>query len=186
MIKSKLNDEISVELISILKYRFEANMNRHSNIQWDFVESKLKPNAQALWSLNEMELSGGEPDVVQLGIDENVIYFCDCSIQTPKGRRSLCYDSEALESRKEHKPKDSAVNMALEMGVELLTEFEYRKLQEYGEFDTKTSSWLKTPPSIREKGGAIFGDYRFGSVFVYHNGAESYYAVRGFRALLKV
>jgi len=184
------------ELLRILKARFEKNMNRHKGIEWAKVQAKLEGNPDSypdekLWSLYEMERTGGEPDVVvpiDIGNDtkSGEYIFYDCSEESPKGRRSVCYDNEALESRKEHKPKNSAIGMAADMGIELLTEEEYRELQKLGKFDTKTSSWVKTPPEIRKLGGAIFCDFRFGRVFTYHNGAESYYAGRGFRGLLKV
>lgn len=161
-------------------------MNRHKDIEWKKVEEKLKTHPEKLWSLNEMEESGGEPDVVGFDKKTSEYIFYDCSGESPKGRRSLCYDREALESRKKHKPKNSAMDLAGDMGIELLTEEEYYKLQELGEFDSKTSSWLKTPNELRKLGGAIFGDYRFGRVFIYHNGAESYYGARGFRGSLKV
>jgi hypothetical protein len=181
------------ELLSALKTRFEKNMIRHKGLEWAKVQAKLEANADKLWSLNEMEKTGGEPDVV--GHDKKTTatagqageyIFYDCSEESPKGRRSVCYDQEALESRKEHKPKDSAINMAAAMGIEILTEEQYRELQKLGNFDTKTSSWLKTPPDIRKLGGALFCDRRYDHVFIYHNGAESYYAVRGFRGLLRV
>ena len=172
------------ELMALLRARFAKNRQRHEGIEWADVQSRLEKNPEKLWSLNEMEETGGEPDVIA---HENGHYiFCDCSAETPKGRRSLCYDPEALESRKEHKPKDSAIGMAADMGVEILTEDQYLELQKLGNFDTKTSSWLATPPEVRKLGGAIFGDRRFGRVFIYHNGAESYYGVRGFRARLKI
>lgn len=172
------------ELMALLRARFAKNRQRHEGIEWTDVQSRLEKNPEKLWSLNEMEETGGEPDVIA---HENGHYiFCDCSAETPKGRRSLCYDPEALESRKEHKPKDSAIGMAADMGVEILTEEQYLELQKLGNFDTKTSSWLATPPEVRKLGGAIFGDRRFGRVFIYHNGAESYYGVRGFRARLKI
>lgn len=176
----------NIELLNVLKNRFNANMNRHQDIQWEQVQEKLESNSEKLWSLNEMEKTGGEPDVV--GQDEvtGEYIFYDCSAETPKGRRSICYDPEALESRKEHKPKASAVGMAAEMGIEILTEEEYRQLQNLGRFDLKTSSWVKTPDRIRKLGGAIFCDCRYDTVFVYHNGAESYYGARGFRGCLKV
>ena len=161
-------------------------MIRHKGIVWSKVEAKLKKNADKLWSLNEMERTGGEPDVVGFDKKKNEYIFYDCSAESPKGRRSLCYDKEALEKRKEHKPKDSAVNMAKAMGIELLTEEQYRELQKLGGFDLKTSSWVKTPDKIRKLGGAIFCDRRYDTVFTYHNGAESYYAARGFRGVLKV
>lgn len=173
-------------LLNILKARFEKNMQRHKNIEWTKVQEKLEANPEKLWSLDEMESTEGEPDVV--GYDEKTgeYIFFDCSAESPKGRRSVCYDHEALESRKAHKPKNSAIGMAAEMGIEILTEEQYRALQELGNFDTKTSSWLSTPPEIRKLGGAIFGDWRFGQVFIYHNGAESYYGARGFRGVLRV
>lgn len=174
------------ELFEILKTRFEKNMNRHKGLEWTKVKAKLEANNEKLWSLNEMEKTGGEPDVVGHDKKTGEYIFYDCSDESPKGRRSVCYDNEALESRKEFKPKNSAVGMAAEMGIEILTEEQYRELQKLGEFDTKTSSWLKTPSDIRKLGGAIFADFRFGNVFVYHNGAESYYAGRGFRGLLRV
>jgi hypothetical protein len=181
------------ELLSALKTRFEKNMIRHKGLEWAKVQAKLEANADKLWSLNEMEKTGGEPDVVghdkktttTAGQADEYIFY-DCSEESPKGRRSVCYDQEALESRKEHKPKDSAINMAAAMGIEILTEEQYRELQKLGNFDTKTSSWLKTPPDIRKLGGAIYGDYRYGHVFVSHNGAESYYAARAFRGSLSV
>lgn len=184
--KKKLPQSQSDELISILKTRFEKNMNRHKGIKWADVQAKLEASAGKLWSLNEMEMTGGEPDVIGQDKKTGAYIFCDCSAESPKGRRSICYDAEALESRKEHKPADSAVNMAAEMGIELLTEEEYRELQRLGKFDTKTSSWVETPADIRKLGGAIFCDRRYDTVFMYHNGAESYYAARGFRGLLKV
>ncbi|MBE2279355.1 MAG: DUF4256 domain-containing protein [Ignavibacteriaceae bacterium] len=169
-----------------LQNRFEKNMHRHINITWSMVQEKLEKEHNKLWSLHQMELTGGEPDVT--GYDQNtgVITFCDCSPESPAGRRSLCYDTGALLQRKENKPKNSAIEMALEMGIDILDEAQYFELQKLDKFDTKTSSWLKTPSEIRGLGGAIFGDYRFGRVFVYHNGAESYYAARGFRGILKV
>lgn len=173
-------------LLNTLKARFEKNTNRHQGMVWANVEAKLKSAPQKLWSLYQMEETGGEPDVVGFDKKTGEYLFYDCVDETPKGRRSICYDQEALNSRKEHKPKNSAVGMAKEMGIELLTEEEYRALQQLGKFDTKTSSWLKTPADVRKLGGAIFGDFRYGNVFIYHNGAESYYAVRGFRGVLKV
>ena len=173
------------DLIETLKTRFEKNMRRHKGIAWATVQAKLERNAAALKSLHAMEASGGEPDVI--GEDKSgQITFCDCSAESPTGRRSLCYDKEALDSRKENKPSGSAVEMAKEMGIELLTEQQYRKLQQLGEFDTKTSSWVQTPADIRSLGGALFCDRRYDSVFVYHNGAQSYYAARGFRGMLRV
>ena len=173
-------------LLKTLKARFEKNMNRHNGLDWPKVLARLEAHPEILWSLNEMEKTGGEPDVVTHDKKTGEYVFYDCSADTPKNRRSLCYDGAALAARKEHKPKNSALDLATAMGIELLTEEEYRKLQELGEFDTKTSSWLNTPAEIRKLGGAIFGDRRFGRVFVYHNGAESYYSGRAFRGLLKV
>ena len=173
-------------ILKILKARFEKNMSRHKGLEWANVQAKLEASPGKLWSLSEMEDSGGEPDVIGHDKKTGEFIFYDCSAETPKGRRSICYDHEALESRKEHKPGNSAVEMAADMGVELLTEQEYRELQQLGHFDAKTSSWVKTPAAIRKLGGAIFCDYRFGTVFVYHNGAESYYAGRGFRGSLRV
>jgi len=186
MSKNILSPKQIEELLKTLKARFEKYKNRHKGIEWSKVQTKLEKNSVKLWSLNEMERTGGEPDVVgyDTKIDECIFY--DCSAESPKERRSLCYDREALESRKEHKPKDSAVNMADAMGIELLTEGQYRELQNLGEFDLKTSSWVKTPADIRKLGGAIFCDRRYDNVFTYHNGAESYYAARGFRGMLKV
>lgn len=174
------------EQLSALKARFEKNKNRHEGLEWAKVQAKLEANSEKLWSLHEMEATGGEPDVV--GQDEKTgeYIFFDCSAESPKGRTSLCYDREALDSRKEHKPKNSAMDMAAAMGIELLTEEQYQELQKLGPFDTKSSSWLKTPEGVRKLGGAIFGDRRFGRVFLYHNGAESYYGGRGFRGSLKV
>lgn len=173
-------------LLSLLKTRFEKNLQRHQGLEWAKVHAKLEANPEKLWSLNEMEESGGEPDVVDFDQTRGEYVFYDCSTESPKGRRSLCYDHEALESRKEYKPENSAIEMASEMGIELLSEEQYRALQQLGNFDAKTSSWILTPPELRKLGGAIFGDYRFGRVFVYHNGAESYYAARGFRGSLRV
>ena len=174
------------ELLRILKARFEKNINRHEGLEWAKVQAKLDANSEKLWSLSEMERTGGEPDVVGYDQTTGEYIFYDCSAETPKGRRSLCYDREALDSRKEYKPENSALDMAAAMGIEILTEEQYRQLQTFGSFDTKTSSWIKTPPEIRKLGGAIYTDFRYGNVFVYHNGAESYYAVRGFRGSLKV
>lgn len=182
----KLPAERSEELLEILRKRFEKNMNRHEGISWVDVQAKLEKAGSKLYSINEMEETGGEPDVIGYDTKTDEYIFCDCSAETPKGRRSLCYDDEALASRKEHKPKNSAVALAKEIGINLLTEDEYFQLQQVGSFDNKTSSWLKTPESVRKQGGAIFGDKRFGRVFIYHNGAESYYGVRGFRGLLRV
>jgi hypothetical protein len=161
-------------------------MNRHEKIKWEEVQAKLEKNTSKIWSLNAMEMTGGEPDVIGYDEKTNQFLFCDCSAESPKGRRSLCYDNEALQSRKEFKPKDSAVEMAASMGIELLTEEEYRNLQQFGKFDLKTSSWVKTPAEIRKLGGALFCDRRYDTVFLYHNGAESYYAARGFRGVLRV
>jgi hypothetical protein len=174
------------ELLSALKARFEKHMNRHKGLEWAKVQAKLEANTKALWSLHEMERTGGEPDVVGHDTRTGEYIFNDCSAESPKGRRSLCYDREALESRKENKPENNAMDMATAMGIELLTEEQYRKLQKLGNFDTKTSSWVKTPSDIRKLGGALFCDRRYDTVFVYHNGAESYYAARGFRGSLKV
>ncbi len=185
-IKKNLPAAESKELIKILRTRFEKNMIRHKGLDWAKVQAKLEANPEKLWSLNEMELTGGEPDVVGVDKKTGAFIFYDCSLETPKDRRSICYDNDALESRKEHKPKNSAIGMAAEMGIEVLTEEQYRELQKLGSFDTKTSSWVKTPSSIRELGGAIFCDCRFNHVFTYHNGAESYYAGRAFRGALYV
>ena len=184
--KRELSPEQRKGLLSALKARFEKNMNRHKGLEWAQVQTKLETNAEKLWSLSEMERTGGEPDVVGHDKKTGEYIFHDCSPESPQGRRSFCYDREALESRKEHKPKDNAMDMAAAMGVELLTEEQYRELQKLGNFDTKTSSWVKTPSSVRKLGGALFCDRRYDTVFVYHNGAESYYAARGFRGLLTV
>ena len=184
--KTKLSSEQRVELLRALKARFEKNMNRHKGLEWAKVQAKLEANTEKLWTLNEMERTGGEPDVVGQDKKTGEYVFYDCSPESPKGRTSLCYDREALDSRKEHKPKSSAMDVAAAMGAELLTEEQYQQLQKLGAFDTKSSSWLKTPDDIRKLGGAIFGDRRFGRVFVYHNGAESYYSGRGFRGWLRV
>lgn len=173
-------------LLETLKARFEKNGNRHQDFVWDSVQAKLASNPDKLWSLNEMEMTGGEPDVVGFDDRSGAYIFCDCSAESPKGRRSICYDREALESRKDHRPENNAIDMAAFMGIELLSEEEYRVLQKLGKFDLKTSSWVKTPSAIRELGGALFCDRRYDTVFVYHNGAESYYAARGFRGLLRV
>ena len=173
-------------LLGTLKARFEKNMNRHKGLEWPRVQAKLEADAEKLWSLNEMERTGGEPDVVGQDEKTGVYIFYDCSAESPAGRRNFCYDRRALESRKEHKPENSAVDMADAMGIEILTEEQYRELQKLGEFDTKTSSWVKTPVEIRDLGGALFCDRRYNTVFVYHNGAESYYAARGFRGSLRV
>ena len=184
--KKELPSARRAELLLILKTRFEKNMPRNQGLDWAKIQAKIEANPEKLWSLNEMEETGGEPDVVGQDSKTGEYLFYDCAAESPKGRRSVCYDHEALESRKEYKPGNSAVGMAADMGITLLTEEEYRDLQSLGHFDSKTSSWLATPPEIRKLGGAIFGDYRFGRVFVYHNGAESYYAARGFRGSLKV
>jgi hypothetical protein len=184
--KKSLSSQQREELLRTLKTRFEKNMNRHKGLEWAEVQARLEANAEKLWSLHEMEKTGGEPDVV--GHDKKTIeyIFYDCSAESPKGRRSFCYDREALDSRKEYKPKDSATGRAAAMGIELLTEEQYRELQKLGEFDTKTSSWVKTPVEIRKLGGALFCDRRFDTIFVYHNSAESYYAARAFRGSLRV
>lgn len=182
----KLSPEEQEQILRTLKERFHDNMGRHKDLQWSRIESKLKADLNKLWSLSEMDKTGGEPDVVFHDEKKDMYVFYDCSKESPKGRRSICYDREALESRKQHKPKTSAADMAKDMGVKLLNEEEYRDLQRLGNFDTKTSSWLATPSEIRELGGAIFGDFRYARVFVYHNGAQSYYAGRGFRAKLEV
>jgi len=184
--KKELSPGQREELLRALKNRFEKNINRHEGLEWAKVQAKLEAQAENLWSLNEMERTGGEPDVISHDKTTGEYIFCDCSAESPKGRRSLCYDREALESRKEHKPKNNVIDMAAAMGIELLTEGQYRDLQKLENFDTKTSSWLKTPTEIRKLGGAIFADFRYGNVFVYHNGAESYYAARGFRGSLRV
>ena len=184
--KKELTREQREQLLQALKVRFEKNMNRHQGLEWAKVQARLDANAEKLLSLSEMEQTGGEPDVVDHDKKSGEYIFFDCSAESPKARRSLCYDREALDSRKENKPKGNALDMAAAMGIELLTEQQYRKLQTLGEFDTKTSSWLLTPPRIRELGGALFCDRRFDTVFVYHNGAESYYAGRAFRGSLKV
>ena len=184
--KKDLSPKQREELLGILRARFEKNKNRHKGIEWANVQAKLAANTKKLWSLNEMEISGGEPDVVAYDKKTSDYIFYDCAPESPAGRRSFCYDHEALESRKEHKPKNSAVEMAVDMGIELLTEEQYRDLQKLGNFDTKTSSWVQTPAAIRKLGGAIFCDRRYNTVFTYHNGAESYYAARGFRGMLRV
>lgn len=184
--KKNLSPEQCEELLSVLKARFEQNMNRHQGLEWTKVQTKLEANTDKIWSLNEMEITGGEPDVVGQDNKTGEYLFYDCSPESPKGRRSICYDREGLESRKEFKPENNAIDMAAAMGIELLTEEQYRKLQKLGNFDTKTSSWLKTPPEIRKLGGALFADFRYGNVFVYHNSAPSYYAARAFRGSLVV
>lgn len=186
MSKKKLTDSHRAELLTELKNRFEKNMRRHKGLEWAKVEARLNANDEKLWSLAEMERTGGEPDVVAFDKKTGEFVFYDCSAESPKGRRSLCYDRKAWESRKEHKPENDAVSMAAAMGIELLTEEQYRELQQLGQFDLKTSSWVKTPADIRKLGGAIFCDLRFGRVFTYHNGAESYYAARGFRGFVSI
>ena len=180
----ELSQEQREEILSTLKARFEKNMNRHKGLEWAEVQGKLETNPEKLWSLYQMEVTGGEPDVIAQDAGEYIFY--DCSAESPKGRRSVCYDREALESRKQHKPQNSAIDMAAEMSIEILTEDQYRELQKLGNFDLKSSSWVKTPDHIRKLGGAIFCDRRYDTVFMYHNGAESYYAARGFRGSLKV
>ncbi|MGD9993176.1 MAG: DUF4256 domain-containing protein [Salinivirgaceae bacterium] len=182
----ELTAEQSEKLLDVLKNRFEKNTKRANDLDWTKIQHKLEKNPEKLWSLWQMEATGGEPNVLAYDSQTDAYLFYDCSPESPKGRRSICYDRQALESRKEHKPQNSALDMAADMGVELLSEAQYRELQKYGPFDTKTSSWVKTPDEIRKLGGALFCDYRYQSVFVYHNGAESYYAARGFRALLRV
>jgi hypothetical protein len=184
--QKKLSSQQREELLETLKVRFEKNMNRHKGLDWAKVQARLEANAEKLWSLSEMDRTGGEPDVVGHDKKAGEYVFYDCSAETPKGRRSICYDREALESRKEHKPANSAVTMATDMGIELLTEEQYRELQQLGNFDLKTSSWINTPTDIRKLGGALYCDRRYNHVFLYHNGAESYYAVRGFRGSLRV
>ncbi|WP_339159042.1 DUF4256 domain-containing protein [Paenibacillus sp. FSL W8-0186] len=184
--KKELSPEQREELLNTLKARFDKNIDRHTGLEWANVQAKLEANIEKLWSLHEMEYTGGEPDVVGFDNKTGEYIFYDCSAESPKGRRSVCYDHEALESRKQHKPENSAVGMAAAMGIELLTEEQYRELQKLGNFDLKTSSWIITPASIRKLGGALFGDRRYDTVFIYHNGAESYYAARGFRGSLRV
>lgn len=184
--KKQLSPEQSKSLLGLLQKRFEKNSKHYPSVQWLDVQAKLEANPAKLYSLNEMERTGGEPGLIGLDPKSGDYVFCDCSAESPAGRRSVCYDKEGQESRKEHKPQSNAVEMALVMGIELLTEEQYRELQQLGNFDTKTSSWLQTPASVREQGGALFGDYRYGRVFVYHNGAQSYYAARGFRGMLRV
>jgi hypothetical protein len=186
MPKRNLSPKQREELLGVLKARFEKNMNRHKSLDWSKVQARLEANAEKLWSLNEMEQTGGEPDVIGHDKKTGEYVFYDCSVESPKGRRSICYDRAALDARKEHKPKDSAMDMATAMGIELLTEEQYRELQKLGEFDPKSSSWIKTPPEIRKLGGALYCDRRYNTVFLYHNGADSYYAARGFRGSLSV
>ena len=184
--KNDLSQVQRKELLKILKARFEKNINRHKELEWAAIQVKLEANAEKIWSLNEMEKTGGEPDIVAHDKKKGEYIFYDCSAESPNGRRSICYDREGLESRKEFKPENNAMDMAAAMGIELLTEEQYRELQKLGNFDAKTSSWIKTPPAVRKLGGAIFADFRYGTVFVYHNGAQSYYAGRGFRASLTI
>ncbi|MEZ0537893.1 DUF4256 domain-containing protein [Caldicellulosiruptoraceae bacterium PP1] len=186
MENKQLSTEQREELLRILKERFEKNMHRHIGLEWAKVQAKIEANDEILWSLYQMEETGGEPDVIVNDINADEFIFYDCSAESPKGRRSICYDREAMESRKENKPKNNAIDMAKFMGIEILTEEQYRELQKYGEFDTKTSSWIKTPDNIRKLGGALFCDRRYDTVFVYHNSAESYYSSRGFRGMLRV
>ena len=185
-IQRELSTEQSEEILKALKARFDQNMNRHEGIEWAHIQVKLEANIENLWSLNEMEITGGEPDVVDYDKNTDEYVFCDCSAESPIGRRSICYDRAALESRKKHKPHSSAIDMAIDMGIEIVTEEQYRKLQKLGNFDTKTSSWVKTPNNIRKLGGALFCDRRYDTVFIYHNGADSYYGVRGFRGSLRI
>ena len=184
--KKELSAAQTQSLLSVLQQRFEKNKKRHAQIEWSSVVTRLEKSTSKLWSLEEMEQTGGEPDVVGVDPKNGEILFMDCSAESPSGRRSFCYDKEGWESRKEHRPENNAVDAAAEMGVELLNEEQYRYLQSLGTFDTKTSSWLKTPDSMRKLGGSLFGDFRYGQVFIYHNGAQSYYAARGFRGLLRV
>lgn len=184
--KQELSPKESEALLGTLKDRFEKNMARHKGLEWANVQARLEKNAGKLWSLNEMERTGGEPDVLEHDAKTGEYIFYDCSPESPKGRRSLCYDREALESRKEHKPENNAMDMAAAMGIEILTEAQFRSLLDHGKFDAKTSSWIKTPAAVRKLGGALFADFRYDNMFVYHNGAESYYAARGFRGLLRV
>lgn len=184
--KIELSLEEREDLLTVLKARFEKNMHRHEGLEWANLQAKLDDHPEKLWSLNEMERTGGEPDVVEYDKEKDEYIFFDCSAETPKGRRSICYDREALESRKKHKPENSAMDMATDMGIEILSEEQYRELQKLEHFDQKTSSWVQTPQEIRKLGGALFCDYRFGHVFLYHNGADSYYGARGFRGSLRV
>lgn len=184
--KKELSQEKSTALLEILKTRFEKNIERHKNLKWENILAKLETNSEKLWTLNEMEITGGEPDVVGYDNKTDEYIFYDCAVESPAGRRSYCYDREALDKRKENKPKNSVLDAASAMGIELLSEEQYRDLQKLGKFDTKTSSWIVTPAAIRKLGGAIFADFRYGTVFVYHNGADSYYAARGFRGSLRV
>ena len=181
-----LTDSQRTELFELLKARFEKNTDRHKGLEWAQVQTRLQAHPNKLWSLNEMEMTGGEPDVIDHDPETGEIIFYDCAVETPKGRTSVCYDLEGWESRKAHRPENNAVDLAEEMGVELLNEDQYRRLQATGRYDTKTSSWIKTPANIRKLGGALFGDFRYGTVFIYHNGAQSYYAARAFRGLLRI
>ncbi len=185
-VKKKLSSQQQDELLKMLRVRFEKNMNRHKGIEWSKVQARLEANAAKLWSLDDMESTGGEPDVVGYDKKSGEFIFIDCAAESPKGRRSICYDRQALDARKEHKPANSAIDMANEMGIEILDEEQYRELQQLGEFDTKTSSWVKTPPDIRKLGGGLYCDRRYNHVFLGHNGADSYYAARGFRGMLRV
>jgi len=184
--KKELSQEQQQELLSLLKVRFEQNKKRHEGFEWSKVQTKLEANREKLWSLNEMERTGGEPDVVGYDKKSDEYIFYDCAVESPKGRRSVCFDLDGQESRKEHRPENNAMDMASAMGIALLNEAQYRELQQFGEFDAKTSSWIETPSEIRKLGGALFADFRYGTVFVYHNGAQSYYAARGFRGVLRV
>lgn len=184
--KNSLSADQKEALLDVLRVRFEKNMNRHKGLEWNKIQEKLEANPEKLYALDEMERTEGEPDVVGYDANTKEFVFFDCSPESPKGRRSICYDHEALEKRKENKPKDSAINLASEMGIEILNEEQYRELQKLGEFDTKTSSWIATPAAIRKLGGAIFADFRYKTIFIYHNGADSYYAARGFRGSLRV
>jgi len=186
MASTKLSPDQQDALLKVLQIRFEKNMQRHADLDWNKIQSKLEANPEKLWSLDKMERTEGEPDVIGFDKNTNEYLFVDCSAESPKGRRSVCYDHEALEKRKEHKPQNSAINMAEEMGIEILNEEQYRQLQQLGKFDAKTSSWIKTPSEIRKLGGAVFCDFRYNTVFLYHNGADSYYAARGFRGILKL
>jgi uncharacterized protein DUF4256 len=184
--KKQLSSEQSEALLAVLKARFDKNMDRHKGLEWDEIQNCLQANPEKLWSLDEMELTGGEPDVVGYDKKSGAYFFYDCAAESPKDRRSICYDRAALDARKEHKPKDSAMDMAAAMGIDILTEAQYRELQQLGNFDLKTSSWVKTPADVRKLGGALFCDRRYDTVFLYHNGADSYYAARGFRGVLEV
>ena len=184
--EKKLSLEETGKIVSILKIRFEKNIHRHPDLDWNSIQQKLESNPEKLWSLNQMEITEGEPDVINYNSQTDEYTFCDCSTESPKGRRSLCYDRQALDSRKEHKPKNNVLDVADEMGITLLSEAAYRELQQLGTFDSKSSSWIQTPTEIRQLGGAIFADFRYNTVFIYHNGAESYYAARGFRASLTI